>query len=100
MGLADKRLTAGFYANLAVETKKLPQKLSYRDIISGSELQATLDDLMEKGIDMAAKMIAAAYDYYAGNISKQSCQETIAGHNLDTGRLNKTKADIRFSLRS
>jgi hypothetical protein len=100
MGLADKRLVAGFYANLAVETKKLPQKLTYRDIISGRDLEATLEDLMEKGIDMAVKMVAAAYDYYGGNISKQSCRETIAGHNLDTGRVNKTKADIRFALKS
>ena len=100
MGLADKRLVAGFYANLAVETKKLPQKLTYRDIISGSDMEATLEDLMEEGITMAVKMVAAAYDYYAGNISKQSCQNTIAGHNLLTGRVNKTKKDIRFSLRS
>jgi hypothetical protein len=99
MGLADKRLVAGFYANLAVETQKLPQKLTYRDIISGSDLQATLDDLMEKGINLAVKMVAAAYDYYGGNISKQSCQRTIAGHNLDTGRVGKTKADIRFALK-
>ena len=100
MGLADQRLIAGFYTNLAVETRKLPQALTYRDIISGSELEATLDGLMKQGIDLAAKMVAAAYDYYAGNISKQSCQETIAGQNLDTGRCDKTKRDICFSLRS
>jgi hypothetical protein len=100
MGLADKRLVAGFYANLAVETKKLPQKLIYRDIISGSDMAATLEDLMEEGINLAVKMVAAAYDYTRGKISKESCQETIAGQNLDTGRVNKTKADIRFSLKS
>ncbi len=100
MGLADKRLVAGFYANLVVETKKLPQKLTYRDIISGREMEATLEDLMEKGITMAVKMVEAAHNYYAGHISKKSCQKVIAGHNLDTGRVNKTKADIRFSLRT
>ena len=100
MGLVDKRLVAGFYANLAVETKKLPQKLIYRDIFSGSHMEATLEELMEESINMALKMVAAAYDYYAGNISKQSCQNTIAGHSLVTGRCDKTKADIHFSLRS
>ena len=100
MGLADKRLVAGFYANLAVETKKLPQKLIYRDIFSGSDMETTLEELMEESINMALKMVAAAYDYYAGNISKQSCQNTIAGHNLETGRCDKTKKDIRFSLKS
>jgi len=100
MGLADKRLVAGFYANLAVETKTLPQKLIYRDIISGSNSETTLEDLMEESITLAVKMIGAAYEYYAGNIIRQSCQNTIAGHNLDTGWVNKTKADIRFSLKS
>ncbi len=99
-GLVDKRLVAGFYANLDVETKKLPEKLSYRDIISGSHMETTLEELMEEGINMALKMVAAAYDYYAGNISKQSCQNTIAGHNLQTGRCDKTKKNIRFSLKS
>jgi len=99
MGLADKRLVAGFYANLTVETRRLPQNLTYRDIISGSDMEATLEDLMEKGLNLAVKMVAAAYDYAAGKISKQSCQRTIAGHNLDTGRRGKTKKDIRFSLK-
>ena len=99
MGLADKRLVAGFYANLAVETRKLPQKLTYQDIISGSGMEATLEDLMEEGINMALKMVAAAYDYAVGKISKKSCQSTITGPNLATGRCDKTKKDIRFSLR-
>jgi hypothetical protein len=100
MGLADKRLVAGFYADLAAETKKLPQKLTYRDIISGSDMEATLEDLMEEGINMAIKMVETAYDYSAGKISKESCKLTIAGHNLVTGRVGKTKKDIRFSLRT
>jgi len=100
VGLADRRLVAGFYANLAVETKTLPQKLIYRDIITGSDRATTLEDLMEESIALAVKMIEAAGDYYAGNISRQSCQSTIAGNNLDTGQVNKTKADIRFSSRS
>jgi len=100
MGLVDKRLVAGFYANLNVETKKLPQKIKYRDIISGRDMDTNLEDLMEGGVHMAVTMIEAAYNYYAGKISKQSCQRTIAGHNLLTGRSDKTKQDVCFSLRS
>jgi len=100
VGLVDKRLVAGFYANLNVETKKLPETINYRDIVSGSDRQATLEDLMKDGINMAIKMVKAAYDYSAGKISKESCKITIAGHHLDTGRVNKTRADIRFSLKS
>jgi hypothetical protein len=100
MGLVDKRLVAGFYANLDVETKKLPEKLSYQDIISGSHRETTLEDLLEDGINMAVMMIEAAYEYYVGKISKESCKSTIAGNNLETGRVGKTKKDIRFSLRT
>ncbi len=100
MGLVDKRLIAGFYANLKVETRKLPEKLNYRDIISGSDRKAILENLMEDAVNMAVEMVEAAYNYYMGRISKESCKHTIAGKNLDTGRVNKTRADIRFSLRS
>lgn len=100
MGMVDKRLVAGFYANLAVETRKLPPKLTYRDLITGSDMQTTLEDLMEEGINRAIKMVAAAHDYTAGKISKESCKTAIAGHNLDTGQVNKTRKDIRFTIRS
>jgi hypothetical protein len=100
IGLVDKRLVAGFYANLSFEMMKLPEKLNYRDIISGEDRETTLDGLMDEGIRMAVMMIEAAYEYDAGNISKETCKGTIAGNNLDTGRLNKTKEDIRFSVKS
>ena len=99
MGLVDKRLIAGFYANLKVENRKLPEKLIYRDIITGRVKETQLEDLMEAGVTTAVKMVKAAYDYYVGKINKQSCKRTIAGHNLDTGRTEKTRADIRFSMR-
>ena len=100
IGLVDKKLVAGFYANLSVDSHKLPEVLHYRDIISGDNKEESLDGLMEEGINMAIKMIEAAYEYYAGNTSKETCKVTIAGNNMDTGRLDKTKADIRFSVRS
>jgi hypothetical protein len=100
MGLVDKRLVAGFYPNLEAETRKLAEKLIYRDIISGRDMEATLEDLMEDGINTAIKMVAAAHDYAAGKIGKESCKTAIAGHNLDTGRVDTTRKDIRFSSRS
>ena len=100
IGLLDQQLVGGFYPNLNVEKKRLPEKLIYRDIISGEDREATLDGLLEKAISLAVKMIASAYEYYAGSISKEICKNTIAGENLDTGRVDKTKEDIRFSVRS
>jgi hypothetical protein len=100
IGLLDRQLIGGFYANLNVEKKELPEKLIYRDIISGDDREDTLNDLMEKTINLAVHMIEAAYDYYAGNISRELCERSIAGENLETGRVNITRADIRFSVRS
>jgi hypothetical protein len=97
--LLDKLLVAGFYANLDADKRRLPQKLVYRDIISGEQRTATLDGLMAQAIQMAVKMIAAAGDYQAGNIDKAACRTVIAGHNLDTGQVNRTKADIRFFIK-
>jgi hypothetical protein len=57
-----------------------------------------LDGLMNEGINMGLKMIESAYDYYCGKISRQVCEKTIAGNNLDTGQIGKTKADVRFSI--
>ncbi len=53
---------------------------------------------MAEAIEMGAKMVECAYDYYAGKISRQACERTVAGNNLDTGQIGKTKADIKFSI--
>jgi len=42
---------------------------------------------MDEGINMGIKMSEFAYDYYCGKISRQACEETIAGNNLDTGQI-------------
>jgi hypothetical protein len=57
-----------------------------------------MDGLINEGINMGVKMIESAYDYYCGKISRQVCEKTIAGNNLDTGQIGKTKADVRFSI--
>jgi len=53
---------------------------------------------MDQGIQMGVKMIESAYDYYCSKISRQVCEKTIAGNNLDTGQIGKTKVDIKFSI--
>ncbi len=94
----EKKYIAGFYANLDVDQTRLAEKIEYHDIISGGTKEATLDGLMAEAIEMGAKMVECAYDYYAGKISRQACERTVAGNNLDTGQIGKTKADIKFSI--
>lgn len=47
---------------------------------------------------MGVKMIESAYDYYCGKVSRQVCERTVVGNSLDTGRIGKTKADVKFSV--
>jgi predicted aldo/keto reductase-like oxidoreductase len=98
IGLVEKRYLGGFYANLKVDPTRLPENLRYKDIISGEDKEATIDGLMDQGIQMGVKMIESAYDYYCSKISRQVCEKTIAGNNLDTGQIGKTKVDIKFSI--
>jgi hypothetical protein len=97
-GIAEKKYLGGFYANLDIDQKRLPQNLRYKDIISGEKKEITLDGLIDQGIEMGVKMIESAYDYYCGKVSRQVCERTVVGNSLDTGRIGKTKADVKFSV--
>jgi len=75
-----------------VDPTRLPENIQYKDIISGENRETTMDGLMDQGIQTGVKMVESAYDYYCGNISRQVCEKTIAGNNLDTGQIGKTRA--------
>ena len=98
IGLVEKKYLGGFYANLKVDPTRLPENIRYKDIISGENKEATMNGLMDEGINMGIKMSESAYDYYCGKINRQVCEKTIAGNNLDTGQIGKTKADVNFSI--
>ena len=100
IGLVERKYIAGFYTNLDVDRTRLPEKLQYKDIISGETREATLDGLMDQGIKMGVKTVESAYDYYCGKIIRQLCKSIVVGNNLDTGQIGKTKSDVRFSIDS
>jgi hypothetical protein len=94
----DKKYIGGFYAHLNYDRTGLPEKIHFRDLFSGEEKEATLDSLMNRSLSMGKDMLSAAYDYYCGKIDRETCKNTIVGHNLDTGQSGRTKADIRFAM--
>ncbi len=98
IGLVEKQYLGGFYANLKVDPSRIPDNISYRDIISGEDQETTMDDLMNQGIEMSIKMIESAFDYHCGKISLKLCKDTISGNNLNTGQIGKTMGDVKFSL--
>ncbi|OEU53967.1 MAG: hypothetical protein BA862_13095 [Desulfobulbaceae bacterium S3730MH12] len=97
-GLVEKKYLGGFYANLKVDSMRIPDNIRYRDIISGEDKETTMDNLMDQGIKMGIKMVESAFDYRSGKISLKLCKNTISGSNLDTGRIDKTMADVKFSV--
>lgn len=98
IGFVDKKYLGGFYANLKVDSRRIPDNIRYRDIISGENKETTMDNLMDQGIKMGKKMVESAFDYHCGKISLQLCKNTISGSNLETGRIDKTMADVKFSV--
>jgi len=98
IGLVEKEYLGGFYANLKADPTRLSENIRYKDIISGENKETTMDGLMDQGIQMGVKMVESVYDYYCGKISRQACEKTIAGNNLDTGRIGQSMADVRFSI--
>ena len=94
----EKKYLGGFYANLDIDHRRLPENLQYKDIISGDSKEVSLEDLMDEGIELGLKMVGCAYNYYCGKISRQICESTVVGNSLDTGQPGKTKADVRYSM--
>ena len=74
-----------------------PEKLNFRDPVSGETRTTTLEDSMRQGIETGKDMVQAAYAYYSDEIDRKTCVATIDGKNLETGLNDITKADIQFA---
>ncbi len=99
LGFFPDRAVAGFYPNLEKETIRLPDPIQYKDVITGEPKQTTLNDLIEEAVQFGCRMIETAYADYTGRINRDECEKVIAGQSLETGRMGKRTADIRFSVR-
>ncbi|MEN8247098.1 MAG: zinc dependent phospholipase C family protein [Thermodesulfobacteriota bacterium] len=95
--LTEPKIVAGFYENLKYERVSLPEVIPYRDVISGENREATIDQLAQTAVERGKTMIASAYGYYTGSITREECQQIIAGENLATGKVGKAADDIRYS---
>jgi hypothetical protein len=97
VGMIPAEAVAGFYPNLQREKTRLPELIRYRELISGEERQTTVETLMRDSIRLGTAMIGSAFQFYSGTIDREACERHIRGQNLATGRLGKTKYDIRYS---
>ena len=99
LGLFPDRIIAGFHENLKKDEARLPDPIHYKDVITGEPRITTLNDLIEKAVQLGCRMIETAYAYYTGRSNRDECEKVIAGHSLETGQVGKRTSDIRFSAR-
>ncbi len=99
LGVYPAEAIAGFDENLKREPLRLPDRIEYKDLLTGTPLQTTLKGLIATAVASGSRMIETAYAYYTEEKSREECRKIIAGQSLETGQTGKTTTDIRFSAR-
>jgi len=97
LGLVSPEAVAGCYESLKIKDITLPERILYRDVFSGEKRETSLDALVERSVDLGERLVIAAYAYFTGDITREACQQVIAGEDLHTGRVGKTLKDVRHS---
>ena len=63
----------------------------------GQVTPASLDELASQSADLGSRLIAAAYGYFKGDITREECESTMTGESLHTGKKGKTLKDVRYA---
>ena len=99
LGFYPAGAIAGFYHNLKKESLRLPDRIQYKNLLTGAPLQTTLNEIIAAAVQLGCRMIETAYAYYIDQKNRDECEKVIAGQSLETGQVGKTTADIKFSAR-
>ncbi|MEI7497662.1 MAG: zinc dependent phospholipase C family protein [Candidatus Falkowbacteria bacterium] len=91
-----KVLLGIFYGNLKRDSRTIPHRINYRDIITGESKTTTIYDLFNQAREKAVEMVDAGYAYYRGKISRLEAEQIIRGESLDTGRLQMPVSDLKY----
>ncbi len=75
-----------FYHHLKWDKMEIAERFSYRDIVSGKELEGSLTALLKAAEAESVRRITAAFAYYNGETEKGDAMQIIRGESLDTGR--------------
>lgn len=97
LGVVPPELVAGFYESSKTGGIALPQRIPFQDVVSGEEMETSLDELTEQCVGLGGRLVAAAHDYFTGAIDRVECESTMKGESLHTGKLGKTLQDIRYA---
>ncbi len=75
-----------FYHHLKKHEMALAETIRYRDIISGKEIERTLESLLKHAQEESIRRIKTAFAYYADEVDLVAAMQVIRGESLDTGR--------------
>lgn len=95
-----KFLLGLFYGTLRRDPRVLPERLEYRDIITGERQSSTAEELFERADNFALEMMAAAANYFAGSLSREEASQFIRGESFNTGRVGVSVKEIKFTYDS
>jgi hypothetical protein len=95
--IRDRTLKGLFYADIAHEACLDFSMISYRDILTGEGRQTTSQKLFGQAVSRAAAMLAPAYAYTQGAISREELIRAIPGESLNTGTLRTPVTAIKYT---
>lgn len=97
LGMIKKESLGVFYYHVPIEPMSIPDKIIYRDIISGEEKITSIKQLLFEAQGLLLPRLKAAFDYYKNKINRQRAQFFIPGESLETGLVGYAMKDIRYT---
>ena len=97
LGVVPPESVAGFYESLNTGDITLPERIGYRDVVSGEVMETSLEELTEQSVALGRRLVAAAHRYLKGEITRKECETIIKGQSLHTGKLGDTLQDVRYA---
>lgn len=97
LGIVPPESVAGFYESLNNGDITIPERIGYRDVVSGEVIETSLEDLTDQSVDLGGRLVEAAHDYFTGTIDRQDCEAIMKGESLHTGKRGKTLKDVRYA---
>ena len=97
LGVVPPESVAGFYESLKTGGIALPERIAYRDVVSGEEMETSLEALTQKYVGLGERMVVAAHAYFTNKIDKKACALVMKGESLHTGKVGKTLKDVRHA---
>jgi hypothetical protein len=83
-----------FYAD--VKPGMLPERISYRHPVTGSERDVSVHELLEESVRLSLRMIACAQAFFENKITRRQAERILTGQSLETGLVGVGVQRMRY----